>query len=114
MVMREGDRINAEKEKAEKEEAKKYKGVVCRGSWMLNTACGTCERCIDTMPVIKYMPRVKPPRLSPDEERAKYSLTRKDKIGLYFVRLLMKNTPSVHPVEIAARMTEEFIKRFDE
>lgn len=31
--------------------AKVYTGVVCRGSWALGTACGRCERCIDTKPI---------------------------------------------------------------
>jgi hypothetical protein len=31
--------------------AKKYKGVVCRGSWLLGSNCKTCERCVDTKPV---------------------------------------------------------------
>lgn len=33
----------------------KYKGVVCRGSWALGTACGKCDRCKDSMPVSKKL-----------------------------------------------------------
>lgn len=29
---------------------KAYCTMVCRGAWALGTACGTCERCRDTMP----------------------------------------------------------------
>lgn len=29
----------------------KYLKPVCRGSWALGTACGKCERCLDTKPV---------------------------------------------------------------
>lgn len=30
-----------------------YKNPVCRGSYMLGTACGRCERCIEENPVSK-------------------------------------------------------------
>lgn len=27
-----------------------YSNTVCRGSWRLGTACGTCERCVASKP----------------------------------------------------------------
>lgn len=33
-------------------EPKVYKNAVCRGAWALGTACGSCERCIDTKPTV--------------------------------------------------------------
>lgn len=32
-------------------EPKIYQNAVCRGAWALGTACGSCERCIDTKPI---------------------------------------------------------------
>ena len=32
---------------------KKYTGIICRGSWSLGTACGHCEKCLDTKPTDK-------------------------------------------------------------
>jgi hypothetical protein len=30
---------------------KTYSDAVCRGSWVLGTACGKCQRCLDTKPI---------------------------------------------------------------
>lgn len=32
-----------------------YKNPVCKGFFMLGTACGTCERCIENLEQIKSM-----------------------------------------------------------
>lgn len=29
---------------------KVYEGVICRGCWAFGSACGHCEKCIDTKP----------------------------------------------------------------
>jgi len=35
----------------------KYKDkVICRGSWALGSACGSCQKCIDTMPEVYKKP----------------------------------------------------------
>lgn len=44
-----------------KKNMKGYENPVCRGSWELDTACGTCERCMETKTGIgPLMPQVKP------------------------------------------------------
>jgi len=44
----------------------KYNGVICRGCWALGTACGKCEKCIDTKLFKSSLPPVSSDTPMPD------------------------------------------------
>lgn len=60
-----------------------------------------------------YPPPAKTPRVSSDDENARYQLTRMDKIALHFTTLMIDKVSHDKLVRYAANMAYEYINRID-